>query len=291
MSNMISRLLVASVLAGAFTAPSHAQTASYKVDSDHSDARLSIDGTVNNTNQTITLGAARVAGTVNLDKNDLADSTFAFNLYPATSLSQAIDQEGKPLKGTGSDLANYTLVSFQSERVSSTSDGSFRVTGNLVLTRVDHNADSAPSEAYAGQVYSGPAIIHSVVREASFLVTFSDPPSAQSERNRAIDASATGTIIREDLPELLEAMMDSNWPPVVQEEKCAMPTTTSEDYAGASCTGNVVQLPSLPVTYTGTGEDYSGPRAASVQLGNHLTILLHMQLTSDQPQLSAKAGR
>ena len=291
MSNMISRLLIASVLAGAFTAPSQAQTGSYKVDSDHSDARLSIDGTVNNTNQTITLGAARVAGTVNLDKNDLADSTFAFNLYPATSLSPAIDQEGKPVKGTGSDLANYALVSFQSQRVSSTSDGRFRVTGNLVLTRVDRNVDSAPSEAYAGQVYSGPAIIHRVVREASFLVALSDPPSAENERNREIEASATGAIIREDFPELLETLSDMNWPPVVQEEKCLWPATAGEDYAGDSCTGNVVQLPSLPMIYTGFGEDYSGPRAASVQLGNHLTILLHMRLTGEQPQLSAKAGQ
>ena len=291
MSNMISRLLIASIFAGAFTAPSHGQTGRYKVDSDHSDARFAIDDKMTETNQTITLGAARVAGTVNLDKNDLAGSTFTFNLYPATSLSPAIDQEGKPVKGSGSDLANYALVSFQSERVSSTSDGSFRVTGNLVLTRIDRNADSAPGEAYAGQVYSGPAIIHRVVREASFLVALSDPPSAENERDREIEASATGAIIREDFPELLETLSDMNWPPVVQEPKCAWPATTGEDFAGGSCTGNVVELPSLPMIYTGSGEDYSGPRAASVQLGNHLSILLHMRLTGEQPQLSAKASQ
>jgi polyisoprenoid-binding protein YceI len=274
-----------------FTLLSHAQTGGYKVDSDHSDARFSIDDNANHTNQTITLGAARVAGTVNLDKNDLADSTFAFNLYPATSLSPAIDQEGRPVKGSGSDLANYALVSFQSERISSRGNGQFQVTGNLVLTRIDRNADYAPTEAYAGPVYSGPAIIHRVVRDASFVVALSDPPSAENGRNPEIEVSATGAIVREDFPELLEALSDMSWPPVVQDQKCAWPAKTGEDYAGASCTGNVVELPYSPVIHTGIGEDYSGPRAASVQHGNHLTILLHMRLTGEQPQLSAKVGQ
>jgi hypothetical protein len=87
------------------------------------------------------------------------------------------------------------------------------VTGNLVLTRVDRIADYAPTEAYAGPVYSGPAIIHRVVREASFLVALSYPRSAENERSREIEASATGAIVREDFPELLEAVLDMNWPP------------------------------------------------------------------------------
>jgi hypothetical protein len=62
-------------------------------------------------------------------------------------------------------------------------------------------------------------------------------------------------------------------------------------FRGGSCTGNVVQLPYFPMIYTGFGEDYSGPRAASVQLGNHLSILLHMRLTGEQPQLSARAAQ
>jgi len=290
MSNMISKLAMASLLAGALTAPSRAQTGNLKVDSDHSDARFSIDVTKNKPNETITMGTARVTGTLNLDQNDLTQSTFAFNLYPATSTSAAIDQYGKSASGNDADPANYTLVSFQSERVSSTSDGKLLVSGRLLLTRVDRIADYTPNEAYAGPVYYGAPIIHSVAREASFVISFPGPFGAQREGNQEIEASATGVIFREDFPQLLDAVVETNWPAMVQDEKCAMPPTTGEDYAGASCTGKVVQVPSFPAIYTEIGEDYSGAHAP-VQLGNNLTVLVHMQLTGENGQLSAKAGQ
>ena len=95
---------------------------------------------------------------------------------------------------------------------------------------------------------------------------------------------------REDFPTLLAAVLDRNWPPLVQDERCRMSASIGEDYAGASCTGNLVQAPSLPVTYTGTGDDYPGP-FASTQLGNKLTIFVHLQLTGEEHQLSAKANQ
>jgi polyisoprenoid-binding protein YceI len=278
MLNTITKFAMAAVLAGAFTAPSYAQEGNLKVDSDHSDASFSIDGAMNKTNQTIHLGAARVSGTVNLDRNDLTKSTFAFTLYPAGS--PAIDP----------DLGNDTLISFQSERVSLIGEGKLLVTGNLSLTRVDRNADVTANEAYAGPVY-GPPIVHRVTREASFVIAVPDPSSAEGQGSREIEASATAAMDREDFPQLLEAVLGTNWPPVVQDEECQMPASIGEDYAGAKCVGNMVQVPSLPVAYIRNGEDYSGPDVASAQLGNNLAISVHMQLSGEQGQLSAKAGK
>ena len=58
MKNTITKFAMAAVLAGAFTAPSYAQA--LNVDSDHSDASFSIDGTMNKENQTIHLGPESV---------------------------------------------------------------------------------------------------------------------------------------------------------------------------------------------------------------------------------------
>jgi polyisoprenoid-binding protein YceI len=69
------------------TAPLYAQTGSWSVDSNHSDAQLSINAAINKTNQTIVLGSARVSGTLNLDKSDPTQSSFAFAIYPASSSS------------------------------------------------------------------------------------------------------------------------------------------------------------------------------------------------------------
>jgi polyisoprenoid-binding protein YceI len=289
MSNRLSKFAMAAILAGGITVPSYAQAESRKVDSDHSDARFSIDGTIGSTNQTITLGAARVSGTINLDKDNLTESTFAFSIYPAGSRSPAIDSNGRPTSGDGSDIANYTLVSFQSERVSMTSDGNLKVTGKLTITCVEHNADLTWSEAYAGPVY-GTRLVRKSTSEETFVFAVPASAVADLQLNAKGQVWASAKVNREDFPQLVNAVLATNWPTVVQDEQCEMPATISEDYAGASCTGNVLQGPSLPVTYTAAGEDYPGPDVASAQLGNNLTTLVHIQLTEEQPQLSTKAG-
>jgi len=289
MSNKISQFAIATILVGVSTAPSYAQTTNLSIDSDHSDARFSIGGTMSKTGQTITLGTARVRGTLNLDKNDLTKSSFAFDLYPAVSVSPAIDQFGKPASGNSSNLADYTVVSFQSERVSLLGDGKLQVTGNLLVTRVTRTADYTANEAYAGPVYA-PPMAHRTARQVSFVIAVPDSASIHDETSAKIEASATSLINQEDFPQLVEAIVDGDWPPMVPEQKCTLPASIGEDYSGASCITKVTQ-PSFPVNYIGSGEDYSGAHTAPVQLGNNLTILVHMQLTGQNGQLSASASR
>ena len=281
---------MAATLAGTFAAPSYAQSDNLKIDSRLSDARFSVDGTLNNTDQTISLGAASVAGTVNLDKSDLTKSTVVFQMYPATSVWPAIDQFGTPVQANTSDLPGYTLVSFQSERVSVRSDGRLLVTGSLLVTRVDRNADCTPNEAYAGPSY-GPSIVQRTARKASFVIDVPVPTTSGSNGNTQIEAWATTVVNQEDFPQLMKAVLDTRWPRLVQDEKCVMPATIGEDYPGASCTGDAVHLPSRPVVSAGISEDYSGARPAPVEFGSSLTILVHMQLTSEGRQLSARAGQ
>jgi polyisoprenoid-binding protein YceI len=289
MSNRISTFVTMVILAAGITIPSYAQTKSWQVDSNHSDARLSIDRTVNSVQQTITLGATRVSGTINLDKDNLAECTFAFSIYPAGSRSPAIDPNGKPMSGDGLDIANYTLVSFQSEHVSTTSDGNLKVTGKLTTTYVGRYAELTPNEAYAGPVY-GARFVQTSTREETFVFVLPAAAVSDHQSHAKVEISASANVNREGFPQLANAVLASNWPSVVQDEQCDMPTAIGEDYAGARCTGYLVQVPPLPVTYTGTGDDYPGPDAVSAQLGNNLEIFVHMQLTEEQLRLSAKAS-
>src|SRR5260370_2457082 len=87
---MKSRFATSVIFLGMLTAPLNAQTVSWSVDSNHSDAQLSIDAAINKTNQTIVLASARVSGTLNLDKSDPTKSAFAFAIYPASSSLPAI---------------------------------------------------------------------------------------------------------------------------------------------------------------------------------------------------------
>src|ERR1700732_3065603 len=72
-------------------------TGSWQVDASHSDAQLSTDGTTDfgKTKLTFAVGLARVNGTVNLDESNSANSAFDFRMYPASSMTPPIDEEGK----------------------------------------------------------------------------------------------------------------------------------------------------------------------------------------------------
>lgn len=41
---------------------------------------------------------------------------------------------------------------------------------------------------------------------------------------------------REEFPELLTAIKETNWPPVVQNKDCHMPASAGQDYGGPQCT-------------------------------------------------------
>jgi polyisoprenoid-binding protein YceI len=98
---------------------------SWQVDTRHSDAQLTTDATTDygKTKINVTLGFARVNGTVRWDDADPSKSSVDFRIYPATSMSPVIGEDGKFLSHWLENLSNHTLVCFHSKRVVRTPDG------------------------------------------------------------------------------------------------------------------------------------------------------------------------
>lgn len=266
--------LLVVVTVGSATKPA-STTGSWQVDTRHSDAKLTTDGTTDfgKSKMDVVLGFGRVNGTVKLDGGDPSNSHVDLHIYPATSMSETIGENGDFKTQWLANLANHTMLCFHSKEVTKTADGKLQVTGELKLTRVDRNVDATPSEAYAGPVY-GPPIVHTVSKPATFV--FDAPPDAKTSGN--LMAGST-SLTRETFPQLLKAVVNTYWPPLVQDAKCEAPPSAGEDYRGAMCTGTVLQPPALPQgPYAGGREDYPGPGDYNMISGNQLTIQLHMKL-------------
>jgi polyisoprenoid-binding protein YceI len=282
MTNKLAGLALAAVLVGAAALPAFAQSGSWTVDSGHSDARLAVEGIINGTTQSISLGGAGVNGTLRLDRSDLTKSTLQFNVYPEVSApnSETPDAANSP----------YTLLSFRSESASPTADGQLKVTGRLTVTRVIREAVLDANEAYSGPVYVS-RVVTQATREESFVLTIpaSDPDEASA--NAEIEVSTLVKINREDFPELVNAVLSTAWPIKAHDKTCEQSPNASEDYAGTLCTGSVVTLPSDTRTATSISEDYPGDGADSAEAGNLLTVALHLQLAPEGAQLSSKIGQ
>src|SRR5208283_1384023 len=136
-----------------------ATTGSWQVDERHSSAQLSADGTTNfgKSPITMTIGLARVEGTVKLDGTNPANSAFDLHLYPASSMTPPIGEDGRIKNEWIASQANTTLVCFHSKGTQQTADGRLQTTGQLSVTRVDRNVEVVANEGYAGPVY-GPAM-------------------------------------------------------------------------------------------------------------------------------------
>jgi len=252
---------------------------SWLVDARHSDGQLITDGTTDygKTRIDVTLGFARVMGALRIGEGDPTKSSVDLHIYPATSMAEPIEEDGKFKSRWMSNRANHTMLCFHSKNVSRTSDGRLQATGDLILVRVDRNVEvPAPSEAYAGPVY-GPPIINRVSHQVTLVF---DPPSeANGQKDGAIEASASTKVFREDFPQLVKAVLNTYWPPLVQNENCEVPAA-SEAYSGAKCTGTLLRGPSLPEDPAmHVGEDYPGPQNFNAQVGQRLNLVVHMRLT------------
>ena len=119
MVKSIVRLMITGMFIAALGGPSRAQSHTWLVDSGHSDALFSADGTTNygKTNTTFTIGSARVSGMLNLNEADVANSRLAFSIYPAVSASPLIDQDGKFVGSEISEVADYTVITCVSNSV------------------------------------------------------------------------------------------------------------------------------------------------------------------------------
>ena len=263
---------------------------SWQVDTRHSDAKLDTDATTDygKTKINVTLGFARVNGIVKIGDGDPTQSSVDLRIYPATSMSPSIDEDGKFVSYWLENLSNHTLLCFHSKQVVRTPDGRLQATGNLSVTRVDRNVQATPSEAYAGPVY-GPPVIHRASREATFVFDFT-AADGNERRESSIKASGSTSMFREDFPQLVRTVVSTYWPVVVQDEVCKT-TDASEAYSGSRCTGMFMETPGFrEAPHAANGEGIGVPQNFSAIVGNHLTILVHMRLMAKASGDQAVAG-
>lgn len=134
----------------------------------------------------IPLGVGRIEGELRVDDGDPSKSHVDLHIYPATSMTPTIGEEGtfkkRWLASISKNMANQTLMCFHSKEVVRTPDGKLQTKGELSVVRVDRNVEiPAPSEAYYGPVYGDP-VIHRVAKEATFV--FDAPASASADNGR-----------------------------------------------------------------------------------------------------------
>lgn len=246
----------------------------YLVDAQHSDVQLITDGTTDWGRKKInfTLGLARVNGELKLDDANVDQSKLDLHIYPANSEAPILGEDGKLKASWVANLANHTLVCFHSKKFVRTPDGKLQVTGDLVITRIDRNVELNPNEAYSGPVY-GPPMVHRVVKEATLVFDITPAP-----KGAGLVASGSTSTSREGYPELVRAVLSTNWPPVVMDENCTNPSGGTEDYSGFHCTGTFMHAHGLPPAPVQIGEDYPGPLDFNNIVGNQLTMQLHLHL-------------
>ena len=272
------------VMFGVVSQLAFADGGTWALDSTTSKARL-FQGSASNPDS-VNTGVARVNGKVKLDTNDLGHSVFDLTIYPADEQwGHSLTPESTLPAGYVPDTTDHTLLTFHSKRILMRGNGRLEVIGDLTMTRVERSMTLTPSEAYAGPVYGDP-VVHTETREVRFL--FQSLNAALSsgrltpvglQERAALDLSGSARVGHEDFPELLNAIQDTNWPAVVKNERCQMPSTVGEDYHGATCTGTVIAAIQedncrMPAT---VGDDYSGP-ICTPPSGNQTTIVLDLKM-------------
>ena len=279
-----------------------AQDAAWRIDSEHSTARLFLASS-RNPEASINVGVARASGVILRNAGDSAPSNFDFTIYPADKTG-SLDRVGE---GRNGSTPGYTVIHFRSKRIVPAGKETFRVAGDLTLTYVEQIAAYDPSEAYAGPVY-GPALTESVTQPAVF------------EFHRVIGArrpaewSASSVMNGEDFPELLNAVSITNWPTFVADEKCTSPLNAGEGSSGLECTGTAIEVAArtdLQCEVPSVGEDFAGevckPTAPTVYgntqvrrhssgeqtqfLANEVKMQLDLQLTRVDSPASVGSGQ
>ena len=254
----------------------------WSLDSTTSSARL-FQGSAANPDS-VNMGVARVAGNVELDTSDLKRSIFNLSIYPADEQWGAgVIRDGFLAPGYVPNATNDMLLTFKSQRIVKTENGQLKIVGDLTLTRVGRNVIAEPSEAYAGPVYSDP-VIHTTSREVTFVFQNVGTPTSDPATR---DLSGLVYVEHPNFSELLNAVRDTNWPVVVQNEECRNPTI-GEDYDGPKCTGRVIaatQTDNCEPGQSGGGEGFIGP-VCTAPSGSETTIALDLKLIHRDSELA-----
>lgn len=229
------------VLALGIACLSASSVAAQQVDAEHSTARFLL-GSQSNLQE---IGVARVSGVAKINAAEPAESVLDIS----------------------AQLPDGQSVSFQSKRVELRADGKLQVSGEMRLTRVEHEVNLAPTEDYRGGI-DGAMVTHAVAREVSFVI-----PLAGVEKGDAIAEADLGV---ENFPQLFAAVREANWQPVSEDESCVM-SQAGEDYRGASCSGKMIDIPTAYASVS-VGEDYRGFDPA-IPSGKMMRLVLQLKLT------------
>ena len=124
--------------------PAVAQNTLWRIDSEHSTARLFLASS-KNPDAGDNVGVARTRGVIDHEVGDPSRSDFDFTIYPA---DKPADESGKN--------PDYTVIRFKSTRVVPVNEETFRVTGDLTLSYVERSVTADPSEAYSGPSFRDP---------------------------------------------------------------------------------------------------------------------------------------
>jgi hypothetical protein len=271
------------ISAAIIVAPAAGQSAVWRIDSEHSTARLFLTSS-RNVAAAANVGVARASGTIEQNAGDSTLSDFDFTIYPAD----------RPETQSGSNR-DYTVITFKSTRVFPLGGGAVRVAGNLTLDYVERVVTYNPGEAYSGAVY-GPAVHHSVTHEGVFDFDRASPSGTQNAKDDSTEWFASSTTIGEDFPQLLNVVSSTNWPTFVADEQCRVPTV-GEDFSGASCTGEIVERAAradLRCEAPLVGEDFAGEvctETAPVQAANEVQMQLDLHVTRTSAAMAAISGQ
>jgi len=223
--------------------PVLAQEGKWKVDAEHSTASIFLG----NSSDFQNVGIARIGGSAEFNSADPAKS--ALDISAGLPAGQS--------------------MTFQSKRIEVLADGKLQVSGEMTLAEAERDAVMNPAEDYSGPVY-GEFRVRSVTRNVSFVLPMVDNAGAKAELTAEVVLGV------ENFPELLAAVRQAAWQPVIQDEVCEM-AQAGEDYRGAACTGRFL-APAYKLAAIRIGEDYRGDESPAPS-GNMMKIVLRLQLS------------
>jgi polyisoprenoid-binding protein YceI len=279
MKNKVPQLAFAAMLVAGFASPALAQTTNWKLNSDHSTSRLFLSSTAD-PDTTVDVGIARVEGSVTLDANSIAHSSFDFTIYPGDQAPATINADGSVNAADFPNVPRASVITFRSRSVKPRRDGKLVVAGDLTLSYLDHPATITNNDGYSGPVYGEP-MVHVTTRKASFVFDRTVAATTKTRSARSLKLVGDSDIKTEDFPQLFDAITNANWPVVVENKACDFPATVGEDYQGASCTGNAVVTASHPPESLTVGDDYPGPAPVVPGVRDTVGIALNLELTRD----------
>ncbi len=280
-----AKVLLVSLCAAYTAATSFAQAARWQIESAHSTARVSLVSS-NGATRPFDLALAMVAGYMNLDESKISQSSLRLSIQPAGQ-DQLLNPDGTFRKDALANLSSYTLMSFQSKTADATSDHKIEFTGDLTVTHTQRESAAAWSPDYSGAAPTEP-VVNTFTREVTFVVDQSNLTVALDRRTQRAEISSLAVVPRQNFPELLAAVRDSTWPPVVLDEECQMPYYPGFDlraYTGATCTGSLVAAtPTSEPPYYVTPNKV-GTKVAVPPSGDEIRIVTNLHL---QPSASTE---